>query len=112
MIEGDICYQESPKCLEDSSDDEDEVSSSPENVKSDDVKRDLKEEIRNVWENIKLGVADMVTNLSHFFDSLFGVQGDKKSNSNIVPEAVEKLLGPSMMGVVVMVIVVVVLKRV
>lgn len=115
LIECEICYQESPKCLEDSYDDEDEVSSSSsssENVKSDDVKRDLKDEIRNVWENIKLGVVDMVTNLSDFFNSLFGVQGDKKSNSNTIPEAVEKLLGPSLMGVVVMVIMVVVLKRV
>lgn len=83
--------------------------------KSDDVKTELKDEIQNIWKNIKLGVADMMTNLSDFFNSMFGVQGDKKdgkSNSDTIPAIVEKFLGPSVMGVVVMVIMVVVLKRV
>lgn len=108
--QGDVLYQECPKSFD--------VSSSESGKADDDDcnagESSSKNELLNIWENIKLRVVDMMSNLSDFFSSLFGVQqGDIKAGANTgpFPAAVEKFLGPSLMAVVVMVIMVVVLKR-
>lgn len=110
ISQGDVLYQECPKsfdgsCSESGKADDDDCN---------DGESSSKNELLNIWENIKLRVVDMMSNLSDFFSSLFGVQqGDIKAGANTgpFPAAVEKFLGPSLMAVVVMVIMVVVLKR-
>ncbi|CDP05826.1 unnamed protein product [Coffea canephora] len=68
-----------------------------------------------LWQELKLTVVDMMNSLSDYFQALFGGYSNNKgaadTNGNVFSGFVDKALGPSLMGLAVMVIVVVVLKR-
>lgn len=67
------------------------------------------------WQELKLTVVDMMNSLSDYFQALFGHCSDDKgaaaTNGNMFSGFVDKALGPSLMGLAVMVVMVVVLKR-
>ncbi|KAL3503360.1 hypothetical protein ACH5RR_037809 [Cinchona calisaya] len=68
------------------------------------------------WQELKLTVVDMMNTLSDYFQTLFGGYSDDKGSAEAIGNSysgfVDKALGPSLMGLAVMVMVVVVLRRV
>ena len=71
--------------------------------------------VRDFLQSIKATVVDMVTSLSDYFQSIFGGPTAGKASADTDGSAgatfVDKAVGASFMGLVVMVIMVVVLKR-
>ncbi|KAL3508589.1 hypothetical protein ACH5RR_027990 [Cinchona calisaya] len=71
--------------------------------------------LMDFWQELKFTVVDMMNSLSDYFQTLFGdFSGNKvpgEGNENKISGFVDKVLGPSLMGLAVMVIMVVVLKR-
>lgn len=108
--DGDILCPRSPRSYDLSSDPAESVSGESNPVKG----------LTVFWQELKLTVVDMMTSLSDYFDALFGgYSGDKMrdkvpgdANGKTFSGFVDKALGPSLMGLAVMVIVLVVLKRV
>lgn len=69
----------------------------------------------NIMENIKLKVQEMVSNVSNYFQNIFGhsaAESTSEDNGNTSKTFMDRTLGASFMGLAVLVIMVVVLKRV
>lgn len=69
----------------------------------------------NIMENIKLKVQEMVSNVSNYFQNIFGhsaAESTSEDNGNTSKTFMDRSLGASFMGLAVLVIMVVVLKRV
>lgn len=72
------------------------------------------DELKDIFENIKAKVVQMVSSMSEFLQNIFGPppaekQGDADGTSQ--PTIIDKTLGASLMGLALMVIMVVTLKR-
>lgn len=69
----------------------------------------------NIMENIKLKVQEMVSNVSNYFQNIFGhsaAESTSEDDGNTSKTFMDRTLGASFMGLAVLVIMVVVLKRV
>lgn len=71
---------------------------------------EAKSGFRDILKNIKFKVMNMVSNVSSFLNNIFGLPSDANGDAKTIP--IDMTLGASVMGLAVLVIMVVVLKRV
>ncbi|KAF7822822.1 uncharacterized protein G2W53_020966 [Senna tora] len=86
-----------------------ELPSSDENINRGNVFDDFKD----IFQSIKCSVKEMVSNVSNYFNNIFGVPADEKTSSgNTKASFIDPVtVGGSIMGLAVMVVMVVLLKR-